>query len=212
LICDGQKNPIIHGNRASEKSSGICAYDGNVFGIAAQCRTSRLRSDSGSIIRLKRNPCGLRRAVCRSHTRISDEHLAVAAIGAARGNLGLHWSLTRRMARSDGQKRDETSRSANRRQNALRSDQCSVRIRRNQMRRRCAGISRPGTSIEQIDLAPRRRIFHQIRGRRAESHIASVGAHRGRVTIVVRSSTVSRCGKKSRVRLASSRGSFAGIA
>jgi len=194
LICDCQKDAVIHGNRASEKSSSIWAHDGNVIGIAAQCRTSKLRGDSSSIIRLERNPRGLRRAVRCADTRVADEHLAIAAVGAASGSLRLCGSLTCRMARSDSQKRDKAPRSADGRQNAFRSGQCSVHIGGYEMRQRLAGISRTSTSIQQIDLPPRRGIFHEVRRNRAESHISPVGAHRGRAAIVVCRSAVSRCG------------------
>ena len=212
LICDGQEDAIIHGDRARKKSGGVRAHNGNVIGIVAQRRASGLCDSSCSITWLKRNAGRLWSAVRRADTRVADEHLPVAAVCAARGSLQLRGSLIRGIARSDGQKRDKAPRSADGRQNAFGSDQCSVHIGGNQMRRRLAGFSRASASIQQVDLPSLRRIFHEVRRSRAESHIASVGAHRGRVVIVVRGSAVGRCGKKSRVRLASSRGTFAGIA
>src|SRR5438874_1886192 len=168
--------------------------DGNLLGIAAQCRTSRLRGDSGSIIRLERNPRGLWRAVRCADTRVADEHLAIAAVGAARRGFQLRGTLIRGMARSYSQKCDKAPRSADGRQNAFRSDQCSVRIGRNQMRRRLAGFSRASASIQQVDLPSLRRIFQEVRRSRAEGYIASISAHRRRAAIVVCRSAVSRCG------------------
>ena len=194
LICDCQKDAVINGDRARKKSGGVCAHNGNVVGITAQRRASGLCGGSGPITRLKRNAGRLWSAVRRADTRVADEHLAIAAVGTASGSLRLCGSLTRRMARSDSQKRDKAPRSADGRQSAFRSDQCSVRIGGNQMRRRLAGISRTSTSIQQIDLPPRRGIFHEVRRNRAESHISPVVAHRGRAAIVVCRSAVSRCG------------------
>src|SRR6266480_6710486 len=87
LICDCQKDAIIHGNRARKKGGGVCAHNGNVVGIAAQRRASGPCGGSGPITRLKRNASGLRRAVRCADTRVADEHLAIAAVGAASGSL-----------------------------------------------------------------------------------------------------------------------------
>jgi len=128
LVRDGQEDAIINGNRTGEESGGVSARDGDVPGITAQSRSGGLFAGARPITRLKRNPGRLRRAVRRPETGIADEHLAVAAIGAARGSLQRRGNLIRGMARCDGQKRDEASRRADGRQNAFRPDQCSVRI------------------------------------------------------------------------------------
>ena len=128
LVRDGQKDAIINGNRTGEEAGGVSAHDGDVSGITAQGWTGGLCAGARSITRLKRNPGDLRRAVRRIEAGIADEHLAVAAIGAARERLRRRRNLIRRMAGSDGQKRDKTSRRADGRQNAFRSDQGSVRI------------------------------------------------------------------------------------
>src|ERR1700694_2462418 len=91
-------------------------------GAAGLCAGAR------PITRLKRNPGRLRRAVRPTETGIADEHLTVAAIGAARRSLQLRGNLIRGMAQCDGQKCDKASRRADGRQNAFRSDQGSVCI------------------------------------------------------------------------------------
>src|SRR5437762_9096060 len=76
---------------------------------------------------------------------------------------------------------------------------------------RLAGISGARTSIEQITLAPGRRIFHKIRRCRAEGHVASIGAHRRRVAFFICRSAIGCRREKSCMRLATGRRAFAGI-
>ncbi len=102
LVRDGQEDAIIHGNRTCEKSGGICAYDGDVPGIAAQSGPGRRCDGCCPVTGLKGNAGRLGRAVRRTETSIADEHLAVAAVVAARGRLQLSGNLIRGMAGSDG--------------------------------------------------------------------------------------------------------------
>src|SRR3989442_9173935 len=185
LIRNRQENAIIHGNRASEERGCVCARDGDVSCITAQNGGGGFCSRCCRIAWLKRNPRRLRRAVRGAEAGVTDEHLAVAAVAAARGRLNLSGYLIRGMARSDSQKRDKASRGADRRQNAFRSDQRSVRIGGDEMRGWLARVSRSCASIKQIDLPSRRRIFHEIRGRRAKSDVATIGAHGRRVAFVI---------------------------
>jgi len=145
---------------ATERVKRVAAFAPTMATCLHYCsrRTSGLCGSSSSVTGLKRNARRLWSAVRRADTRIADEHLAVAAVGAAPGNLRLRGNLIRRMAGRDGQKRNEASRSADGRHNAFCSDQPSIRIGGDQTRRRRAGITRPGASINQKDLSPRRRI------------------------------------------------------
>ena len=80
------------------------------------------------------------------------------------------------------------------------------------MGRGLAGISGASASVEQIDLATRRRIFHEIRRGGAEGDITSVGAQGRRVAFVVRGSAIGCRRDKSCTRLASCGSTFASIA
>ena len=93
LVRDGQEDAIVNGNRTGEEGGGVSAHDSDVSGITAQGRTRGLCAGARPITWLKRNPGRLRRAVRRTETGIADEHLAVAAIGAARGSLQLRGNL-----------------------------------------------------------------------------------------------------------------------
>src|SRR5216684_3400543 len=80
------------------------------------------------------------------------------------------------------------------------------------MGRGLAGISGASASVEQIDLATRRRIFHEIRRGGAEGDITSVGAQGRRVAFVVRGSAIVCRRDKTCTRLASCGSTFASIA
>src|SRR6266571_1143813 len=115
------------------------------------------------------------------------------------------------MARRDGQKRDETSRGADGRKNALGSDQRTVRIDGDETYYWLAGIPSAGAGIAQIDLSSALRIFHEIRRCRTESHVASIRTHRRRVAFVVGRGAIGRNGHQRRARLATCRSAFASI-
>src|SRR5260370_30855849 len=95
LIRDSQEDAIIHGNRTGKESGGVCAHHGDVPGIATQSRSGGIGAGSCPIAGLKRNTSRPGRAVRRTETRITNEHLAVSAVVAARGALQLDRKSTR---------------------------------------------------------------------------------------------------------------------
>src|SRR6266702_6784258 len=96
LIRDSQEDAIIHGDRAGKESGGVCAHHGDMPGIATQSRSGGICAGYCPIAGLKRNASPLGRAVRRTETGITDEHLAVPAVVAARGALQLRRSLIQR--------------------------------------------------------------------------------------------------------------------
>ncbi len=101
------------------------------------------------------------------------------------GGLGL-----RRMAGSNGEKSNKSSRGTYGGKNALRAGQRPVYVDGNQPCRWFTGRRFAETRITEIDLSPASRSFRQIRSGRAKSHEAAVGTHRGRATVVVGGSAV----------------------
>src|SRR5229473_3626711 len=93
LARDGQKDAIVHGNRACEKCGRVCAHDANTARVTAQSGPDRLCARCRPVTRLKRNPRRLRRAVRRGETRVADEHLTITAVISACGSLQLSGSL-----------------------------------------------------------------------------------------------------------------------
>src|SRR5260370_13691211 len=116
LARDGQKDAIVHGNRACEKCGRVCADDANTAGVTTQSGPGRLCARCHPVTRLKRNPRRLRRAVRRAETRVTDEHLTITAVISTCGSLRLSGSLIRRVSRGDAQKRDIAPPSTHRRQ------------------------------------------------------------------------------------------------
>src|SRR5260370_33051748 len=95
LVRDGQEDAIIYGNRTCEKTGGICAYDGDAPGIAAQSGPGGLCDGCCPVTGLKRNSGRPGRGGRRPQTSIPDEHPALAPDVAARGPLHLSRQPTR---------------------------------------------------------------------------------------------------------------------
>src|SRR6266849_4672974 len=121
LICNRQKNAVIHGNGASEERGCVCARYSDAPCIATQNGAGGSCSRSRPITWLKRNPGRLRRAVGGAEAGVADEDLSVAAVAVAHKSLRLRGRRLGGMAGSKGQKCDKTSRGADRRQNTFRS-------------------------------------------------------------------------------------------
>src|SRR5437660_10240471 len=110
--------------------------------------------------------------------------------------------MIRGVARRDGEKRDEATRRADRRQDTFRTDERTARIGRNKNRRRLARSISTDAGIPQINLASWRRILDEIGGVRAKSDVTAVGAHRRRVAVAGSGDGIAGGGKQRGMRLA----------